>query len=308
MSKIRTAKSPNTSATGSSASIRFGRMVATWPMIGTSALKIEPSFGPRSTITGISASVKLSKAGRSASPTPSFIALKASPIFTDAVAVASAVPPTWVSSAFRIMSCASRSLPEVVSSLILAFSVSVNVTPDFASAVIPLIGSFSALPSCTALPSAVPNPVAAKSSAALVARSNAPLCSSALRASSLNVRSLAWVALITSASTPSWNSWLSAKSFRRLVTAPVSAPKTPIDLATCASRSLAFCAASAPRIAPFVKFVIAATENAPAISPPSLPSDLPSPPSSPWICFIPLSSNLETTFRLIAIIEMSPAS
>ena len=52
----------------------------------------------------------------------------------------------------------------------------------------------------------------------------------------------------------------------------------------------------------------ARNEKAVAITPPILPIALPRPPSLPSICFMPLSSNFETMFRLIAIRETAPAS
>ena len=122
--------------------------------------------------------------------------LNATFILSLSFAVASAVPPTCVSIADSTISWASKILLLSTSVLILSFSCWVKVTPDLASAVMPLIGSFNALPSCTAFVSASPKPAAAKSIAAFVARSNAPFTSSALSASSLNVNNLAWVALM----------------------------------------------------------------------------------------------------------------
>ena len=94
-------------------------------------------------------------------------------------AVASAVPPTWVSIALRMRSWASSVRFVSTRVLIFSFSCAVNETPDFASAAMPLIGSWSALPSCTAFDSASPKPAAARSMAAFVARSKAPFTSSA---------------------------------------------------------------------------------------------------------------------------------
>ena len=135
---------------------------------------------------------------------------KPSFIFSEEVAVASAVPPTWVSIAPRIMFCAPRRSPDSLSDLIFSFSWSVKVTPERARAVIPFTGSFRALPSAVALLSAEPKPVAARSMAALVARSKEEPVSSAVSARPLKVRSLAWVCLITSASVPSVSSLASA--------------------------------------------------------------------------------------------------
>ena len=102
--------------------------------------------------------------------------------------------------ALRITSCASSTLPDSTRVLIFSFSASVNVTPDLANAVIPLIGSCNALPNCVADCSASPKPAAAKSNAAFVALSKAPPAVLTVAVRFLNVANFAWTNLIDSSS------------------------------------------------------------------------------------------------------------
>ena len=189
---------------------------------------------------------KPSNAGSSSVPISSLTAPNAAPILNVLVVVAAAVPPTCVSIAFSSVSCASSISPLFTSVAIFSFSTSVKVTPERLSAVMPLIGSCKALPSCTAFISAAPKPAAARSIAAVVARSNAPPTTSASCPMFLNVISFACVALIVSAVTPSSNSCASASFCKRSVTTAVSAPNRFIDFATAARRSSACFANSAP--------------------------------------------------------------
>ena len=118
------------------------------------------------------------------SPHPFFIRIVES-------AVAEAVPLTCVSTAVRMTFCASwiRFVWTRIASF--AFSDSVKVIPDRRRLLTPLMGSSRAFPSWTALVVASPNPAAAMSTVAWVARSKAAPAMSAVRASWRNVRSLA---------------------------------------------------------------------------------------------------------------------
>ena len=126
-----------------------------------------------------------------------------------------------------------------------AFSDSVNVIPERRRLLTPLIGSSSAFPSWTALVVASPNPAAAMSTAAWVARSKASPAMSAVIASWRNVRSLAWAALMVSAMTPVSRSMESAKSEMRFVTTTVSPPNSPMVRAMATMRWSAMAAFSA---------------------------------------------------------------
>ena len=251
------------------------------PIMANVSARRGPKRSERSLKNGMTFSTtndaRRSKMGRSTSPIVSLMCPNAAPILKDEVTVAAAVPPTCFSIAARTSSCASPILFDSISVAMRSFSASVNVTPDFASAVMPLIGSWSALPSWMAFVSADPNPAAARSTAAVVARSNCPPSSFALLPSSLKVRSFACVALMVSAVTPNSNSCASASFCSRVVTAAVDSPKRFIDLFTAARRSSATRAASAP--------LMALTANAPAAAPaaanpraatlPILPTDEP---------------------------------
>jgi hypothetical protein len=67
--------------------------------------------------------------------------------------------------------CAPSVCPLLTSVLICSFCWSVKVTPDGPSALMPLTGSLSALPSCFDAGPCLPNPAADRSAAACVARS-----------------------------------------------------------------------------------------------------------------------------------------
>ena len=180
-----------------------------------------------------------SNAGASASPTRSVISPRLFFILVVAVAVATAVPWTCCSTALRIISCASSILFDSTSVRIFCFSTSLKVMPERARAVTPFMGSWSALPSCTAFIVASPNPAAPMSIAAFVARSNAPPASSAVFAICENVRSLACVSLMLSAVSPVSRSNWSPNSCSRRTTWPVCIPNKPMLLAICATRLLA---------------------------------------------------------------------
>ena len=152
----------------------------------------------------------LSMAGSTISPNVSAMPAKLNRILSNDDALAAAVPPTCFSMPRKIMSCAANSWLLSTRALILPCSLSVKLTPDLANAAKPLIGSCNALPNCTALPSAVPKPAAARSSAATVARSNAPPASLTVLVRPLNVANTVCVDLITSASTATVFSRLSA--------------------------------------------------------------------------------------------------
>ena len=64
--------------------------------------------------------------------------------------IARAVPPTWDSTSFRMMRCAPSTSFVSTIVLMVAFCDSVNWMPIRDSADTPAIGSFSALPSCSA--------------------------------------------------------------------------------------------------------------------------------------------------------------
>ena len=84
----------------------------------------------------------------------------ASWVYGSTLAAASAAPPNWVSSSCRIMVCAPATSPDSTRAAICSFCCAVNCTPARPRAVTPLIGSFSALPTCTdALVRSVPRRV-----------------------------------------------------------------------------------------------------------------------------------------------------
>ena len=186
-----------------------------------------------------------------------------------------------------------------------SFSCFVKVTPERVSAVSPLIGSCRALPSCVALVSAEPNPAAARSRAAIVARSKAPPVSSALVASCLKVRSFDCVSFIVSASIARFSSLASANSISRLVTNSVCAPNSPIDCATWPRRLSAWRTSSAALTAsdPNLAIAIPAPTTAADTAAKAKPIPFPRLPSSCCACLTPVSSNTDfsVTFTFPAI-------
>ena len=162
-----TSASPSTSAilpsesakTGSRGSKAAKALLSAPPTIFATS----PSGPARESMMGARAVAISVTAGPSPAPTVSWSSPQAICIFCTPVTVAAAVPPTCFSTALKIMSWALRAWPPSTRALILAFSASVKDTPDLARAVMPLTGSWRALPSWMALVSACPKPAEARS-------------------------------------------------------------------------------------------------------------------------------------------------
>ena len=238
----------------------------------------------------------LSRTGSSFVPTSSLKFPHATRILSPAVALAAAVPPTCDSTSRMMIFCALRVSPDSTRALICFFWPSVKVTPARPRAVMPFSGSLRALPSIFAALFASPNPAAAMSCAAAVARLKMSLPLPASLRTCLKVSNKLALDWIASSSTPVLRLIASARSptcFAVILDAP------PVALTIWFVIAETFCASRASSTAPVMKVPIASptlaaapiamsganTFDAMPLTPPSIepciPSAIPAPDRLP---------------------------